>query len=151
MPGWKAGTKINYDDANLTFEVAEKPHSRFARHGNDLAVVCSCGWFSLLLGGSKHSVMTLDGRQVDVAVPPRRLVHRTAREGFSYKEKDAIGQRVARKGDLVVYLFACWPELLEQAKGWMGTVATVGAVWLFFINPTAALVLFMGYRFLMNQ
>ena len=85
LPGWKAGTKINYDDANLTFEVAEKPHSRFARHGNDLAVVCSCGWFSLLLGGSKHSVTTLDGRQVDVAVPPRRLVHRTAREGFSYK------------------------------------------------------------------
>ena len=23
QPGWKAGTKINYDDANLTFEVAE--------------------------------------------------------------------------------------------------------------------------------
>ena len=51
----------------------------------------------------------------------------------------------------MVYLFACWPELLEQTKGWMGTAATVGAVWLFFINPTAALVLFMGYRFLMNQ
>ena len=35
--------------------------------------------------------------------------------------------------------------------GHPGTAATVGAVWLFFINPTAALVLFMGYRFLMNQ
>ena len=35
--------------------------------------------------------------------------------------------------------------------GHPGTAATVGAVWLFFINPTAALFLFMGYRFLMNQ
>ena len=24
MPGWKAGTKINYDDANLTFEVSSE-------------------------------------------------------------------------------------------------------------------------------
>jgi len=31
-----------------------------------------------------------------------------------------------------------------------GIVATVGAVWLFFSNPAAVLVLFMGYRFL-NQ
>ena len=53
--------------------MAEKPHSLFARHGNDLVVVCSCGWFSLLLGGSKHSVTTLDGRQVDVAAP--KLAH----------------------------------------------------------------------------
>ena len=43
--------------------------------------------------------------------------------GFATQEKDAVGQRVARKGDLVVYLFACWPELLEQAKGWMGSAA----------------------------
>ena len=42
--------------------------------------------------------------------------------------------------------FANWPSY-----GHPGTAATVGAVWLFFINPTAALVLFMGYRFLMNQ
>jgi len=71
-----------------------------------------------------------------------------AREGFPYKEKDAIGQRVARRGDLVVYLFVCWPELLEQAKGWLGTAATVGAVWFFFSNPVAAAVLFMGYSYL---
>ena len=43
--------------------------------------------------------------------------------GSATQEKDAVGQRVARKGDLVVYLFACWPELLEQAKGWMGSAA----------------------------
>ena len=24
LPGWKAGTKINYDDANLTFEVSKQ-------------------------------------------------------------------------------------------------------------------------------
>ena len=83
-----------------------------------------------------------------MAIPPRRLVHRMAREGFPYKEKDAIGQRVARRGDLVVYLFVCWPELLEQAKGWLGTAATVGAVWFFFSNPVAAAVLFMGYSYL---
>jgi len=150
-PGWKAGTKINYDDAHVTFELAEKPHSRFARHGNHLCAVCSCGALSLLVRGSQHTLTTLDGRRISVAVPPRRLLARVPREGFAYKEKDAIGQRVARKGDLVVYLFACWPELLEQAKGWMGTVATVCAVWLFFVNPTAALLLFMGYRFLTSQ
>ena len=70
-----------------------------------------------------------------MAIPPRRLVHRTAREGFPYKEKDALGQRVARRGELLVYLFVCWPELLEQAKGWLGTAATVGALWFFFLSP----------------
>ena len=55
---------------------------------------------------------------------------------------------MARRGDLVVYLFVCWPELLEQAKGWLGTAATVGAVWFFFSNPVAAAVLFMGYSYL---
>ena len=30
-----------------------------------------------------------------------------------------------------------------------GTAAAVGAVWLFFSNPTLALFLFVGYRFLM--
>ena len=43
---------------------------------------------------------------MDVAVPPRRLIHRVEREGFAYKEKDALGQRVARKGELVAYLLA---------------------------------------------
>ena len=70
-----------------------------------------------------------------MAIPPRRLVHRTAREGFPYKEKGALGQRVARRGELLVYLFVCWPELLEQAKGWLGTAATVGALWFFFLSP----------------
>ena len=35
-----------------------------------------------------------------------------------------------------------------QAKGWLGTAATVGAVWFFFSNPVAAAVLFMGYSYL---
>ena len=73
--------------------------------------------------------------QVDVAVPPRRLVHRMAREGFPYKEKDATGQRTARKGDLIVYLFCSWPELQAQAAQWLRMLATVGAVYLFFVNP----------------
>ena len=49
---------------------------------------------------------------------PCRLRARVASEGFAYKEKDAAGERQARKGDLVVYLFACWPELIEQVVTW---------------------------------
>jgi hypothetical protein len=30
MPGWKAGTKINYDDANLTFEVSRSLVSKWS-------------------------------------------------------------------------------------------------------------------------
>ena len=40
--------------------------------------------------------------------------------GSATQEKDAVGQRVARKGDLVVYLFACWPEPRSREKSRSG-------------------------------
>ena len=70
------------------------------------------------------------------------------REGFPYKEKDAVGQRIARKGELVVYLFACWPELQSQGKSWAQTLGMMVAVWAFFTNPTACMMVFALYRFL---
>ena len=101
----------------------------------------------MLLRGSEQTIRTLDGRRLAVALPPRQLSARLPREGFPYKEKDATGQRTARKGDLIVYLFCRWPELQAQAAQWLRMLATVGAVYLFFVNPTAVLMIFALYRF----
>ena len=146
MPGWKAGTKINYEDAGVSFEVAEKSHGTFTRVANDLSVVVHCDAIAFGLRGSEHTIRTLDGRRLKVEMPPRRLWVTVPREGFPYKEKDAIGQRTARKGDLVVYLFACWPELQTKGADWARTAALCLALWVFFVNPTLLMMVFFIYR-----
>ena len=41
--GWKAGTKLSFNEDGVAFEVAEKEHSEFARQGNDLVWVATPG------------------------------------------------------------------------------------------------------------
>mmetsp|Transcript_48516 Transcript_48516/g.126782 ORF Transcript_48516/g.126782 Transcript_48516/m.126782 type:complete len:361 (+) Transcript_48516:78-1160(+) len=130
QPGWKAwdgskGTKISYEDQGVQFLVREQKHERFERYGNDLASVVSCGPLELLLRGSQHEVQTLDRRRVLVRLPPFALSARVPLEGMPYKESDAQGQKQTRKGELVVYLFVCWPELLTQMKSWGSTLGMV--------------------------
>ena len=92
QPGWKAGTKIGFDDAGVRFEVAQQDHAVFSRIGNDLTCVCYCGPLELLARGSRHEIKTLDRRRVTVHVPALSLSARVSGEGMPYKEKDALGQ-----------------------------------------------------------
>ena len=130
------------------FEVTEKEHAIFTRHGNDLACICHCGVLELLARGSHHTITTLNQRRISVHVPALALHTRVPLEGMPYKEQDALGHRVSRKGDLVVYLFFSWPDVLAQAKAWGRTIGMVAMLWLFLSNPTLCIMLFGMLQFL---
>ena len=50
QPGWKAGTKLNFEEDRVGFELAEKEHAVFQRLGNDLTTVANPGLLSILMG-----------------------------------------------------------------------------------------------------
>ena len=95
-----------------------------------------------------HEIRHLDGRRLAVRVPPLRLSATVRLEGMPYKETDATGQRQQRKGDLVVYLWLCWPEMYSQMKQWGRTLGMIAAFWLFLTNPMLCMILFGMYNFL---
>ncbi|KAF7374717.1 DnaJ-domain-containing protein [Mycena sanguinolenta] len=66
QPGWKSGTK------DLVFVVEEKPHETFTRDGNDLVCTLRLPLLDALTGsaGSKRVVEALDGRKLQITVPP---------------------------------------------------------------------------------
>jgi len=148
--GWKAGTKINFDEARVTFEIAEVAHARFRRDGNDLHTVCECGALQLamsLLRGSRHTLDTLDRRTVAAVFAPFALSARAlAGEGMPFRETDALGQRVQRKGDLHVHLLADWPATLAAAGGWARTLGYIFMAYLFLTNPMLAIMAYFMYQ-----
>ena len=38
QPGWKAGTKLKFEDDGVAFEVTQAEHQTFSRRGNDLHI-----------------------------------------------------------------------------------------------------------------
>ncbi|MBW0540093.1 hypothetical protein O181_079808 [Austropuccinia psidii MF-1] len=83
-PGWKAGTKIKFpgmgnEDRSgragaIVFEVAEKPHPRFVREGDDLVCTESISLVEALAGVSstslhRRNVQHLDGRRIEFKIP----------------------------------------------------------------------------------
>ena len=58
---------------------------------------------------------------------------------------------MARRGDLVVYLFACWPELQSQLSQWGRIVATIGCIWAVLEHPMLCLGLYVAYRYIKGQ
>ncbi|KAK4784266.1 hypothetical protein SAY86_018634 [Trapa natans] len=75
QPGWKKDTKIIFPEKgnhepgaippDLIFVVDEKPHPVFKREGNDLLVVQTLSLLEALTGKT-HSIITLDGRVLNV-------------------------------------------------------------------------------------
>lgn len=76
-PGWKKGTKITFPDkgneqpnqlpADLVFVIDEKPHDVYKRDSNDLIVNHKVS-LAEALGGTSVSLITLDGRDLNIAV-----------------------------------------------------------------------------------
>jgi hypothetical protein len=81
-PGWKAGTKINFDE-RVSFVIVEQAHPRFVRAGDDLTLWCHVRVTDLLTG-SRQSVQTLDGRTITAEFGPlqRVVVSATATDGW---------------------------------------------------------------------
>ena len=122
-PGWKVGTKITFRGVgdqeesggvqDLQFIVAEKPHDRFRRDGDDL--ICTldldlkealCGW--------QRTVTTIDGKQVGVSSggptgPGWREVY--PHLGM-VKGKSKTGER----GDMIVEVKVKFPSSLTLAQ-----------------------------------
>ncbi|KAK3048936.1 Molecular chaperone (DnaJ super) [Extremus antarcticus] len=74
-PGWKAGTKIKFQDMgdqveggvqDLHFVLKEKPHPLFTRDGDDIKHTVEIPLKEALTGW-KRTVQTIDGKQVNVS------------------------------------------------------------------------------------
>jgi len=150
QPGWKPGTKLRFDNDGVVFELAQQEHERFTRVGNDLCTVAYPSPISLLTGCT-HDVQMLNGQTQRVAFD--RFVLRVTVEGkgMPYKETDAVGTRVTRKGDLVVYLYANWSELRASASSWGRTVMYIGGAWLFMTNTSMFLTMMFIYSVIRQQ
>ena len=105
-PGWKAGTKVTYEEHGVCFQIAQAEHSVFTRTGNDL----SCAVFPTsplsLLRGEAQELRTLDGRSITVNFGAGAFRAVVQGEGMPYKDN---GMR--RKGELTVYWLANWDTM----------------------------------------
>ncbi|KAF6265221.1 hypothetical protein COO60DRAFT_1697828 [Scenedesmus sp. NREL 46B-D3] len=121
--GWKPGTKITYagmgdrepgrpaDD--LVFVVAEKPHPRFTREGNDLHTSVHLTLLQALEGGSAQ-VEALDGRSIAVPLGPGPV-----QPGTKLVVKGQgmpVSKQAGQKGDLMVTVKVQLPQLTQQQK-----------------------------------
>jgi len=150
QPGWKAGTKLSFADDGIAFELVEKAHSFFVRQGNDLECVAFPGPFAIVTG-STQDIKTLDGRRLSVSLPPFSLMTSVEREGMPFKETDALGTRVMRKGKLVVYLYFNWSELRGSIASWARTLMYIGGAYLFLTNTSAFFTMMMLYSFIRGR
>ena len=88
-----------------------------------------------------------DRRTVAAVFAPFALSARAlAGEGMPFRETDALGQRVQRKGDLHVHLLADWPATLAAAGGWVRTLGYIFMAYLFLTNPMLAIMAYFMYQ-----
>jgi DnaJ family protein B protein 4 len=127
QPGWKEGTKIRFPRAgnettdgsspDLVFVVEDKPHARFTRSGNDLIAKVEIPLVEALTNesGSKKQLEHLDGRKLQVQVPPGVVKPgqetRIGGEGMPIRGKGATG-----KGNLLVRWDVKFPDRLTPAQ-----------------------------------
>jgi DnaJ family protein B protein 4 len=127
QPGWKEGTKIRFPRAgnetahgsspDLVFAVEDKPHPRFSRSGNDLIVRVEVPLVEALTNesGSEKQVEYLDGRKLQVLVPPGVVrpgqETKITGEGMPIRGKGATG-----KGDLLVQWDVKFPDRLTPEQ-----------------------------------
>ena len=118
-PGWKKGTAVTFDSesdevpgggvpADIQFVIAEKPHERFLREGNDLVLRVRLSLAEALCG-TRMDVPALDGRTLSLAVPEvitPGYEKRIKGEGMPLSK--APGQR----GDLLLRFDVAFPSYM---------------------------------------
>lgn len=124
-PGWKKGTKITFPEkgneqpnvipSDLVFVIDEKPHSTFARDGNDLVVTQKISLAEALAGYTVH-LTTLDGRSLTI---PINGVIQPNYEEVVPKEGMPIPKEPSRRGNLRIKFNIKFPTRLtsEQKSG----------------------------------
>ncbi|KAK4512913.1 Origin recognition complex, subunit 1 [Mucor velutinosus] len=125
-PGMKTGSKISFPsegDAlpsgkmqDLVFEIEEKPHASFIRHGDNLQTTVKLT-LKEALTGFKKSIPRLDGQTVTTVETQNRIIQ-------NGQEEILIGEgmpneETGEKGDLIVRFQVEFPESLtpEQTEG----------------------------------
>lgn len=133
LPGWKAGTKVRFPRAgnevpggeaqDLVFVVEEKPDptGKWKREGDDLFVRVDLPLVEALCGSADGGKLTkslqlLDGRRLQVAVPPGIVKPEQSSivsgEGMPVRK----GGKVERKGDLRVKWNVVFPNQLGPGQ-----------------------------------
>ncbi|XP_031274619.1 dnaJ homolog subfamily B member 4 [Pistacia vera] len=124
-PGWKKGTKITFPDkgneqpgqlpADLVFVIDEKPHDLYKRDSNDL-IVNQKVTLAEALGGTSVSLITLDGRNLSIAVTD---IISPGYELIVPKEGMPIAKERGNRGDLRIIFEVKFPTRLtpEQRAG----------------------------------
>eukprot|EP00487_Bulimina_marginata_P011215 TRINITY_DN670_c0_g1_i1.p1 TRINITY_DN670_c0_g1~~TRINITY_DN670_c0_g1_i1.p1 ORF type:complete len:187 (+),score=23.43 TRINITY_DN670_c0_g1_i1:447-1007(+) len=100
--GWKAGTKITFQNegdelpgiipSDIQFIVAEKPHHRFERNGNDLIFKQDITLKQALLASFIVKVKSLDNRILQIAVNKivnPQYIHKVKGEGMPISKTNA--------------------------------------------------------------
>ncbi|KAJ7928823.1 hypothetical protein B0H13DRAFT_2228810 [Mycena leptocephala] len=127
QPGWKSGTKVRFPHAgndqpdgepqDLVFVVEEKPHEVFIRDGNDLTCRVQISLLDALTGtGGKKIVEALDGRKLQITVPPGVVKPgqqtTVAGEGMPIRKDGSV----KKKGDLIVKWEVVFPDRITPAQ-----------------------------------
>ncbi len=120
-PGWKKGTAVTFDSesdevpgevpADIQFVVAEKPHERFVRDGNDLVMAVKLPLAEALCG-VRMEVPALDGRTLSLAVPE------VVTPGYEKRIKGEgmpISKLPGQKGDLLIRFEVVFPAVVRES------------------------------------
>ncbi|KAK4337191.1 hypothetical protein RND71_043290 [Anisodus tanguticus] len=119
-PGWKAGTKITYNNegdrrpdsipADVIFTIKDKPHPLFKREGEDIVYTANISLKSALCG-TNIVVKNLEGKLFDLKlqqVTPS-TIKRIPGEGLPYVKDPS------KRGDLLVKFNIKFPENLSKS------------------------------------
>jgi DnaJ family protein B protein 4 len=120
-PGWKKGTAVTFEcesdevpgeiPADIQFVVAEKPHERFVREGNDLVMAMKLPLAEALCG-VRIEIAALDGRTLSLAVPE------VITPGYEKRVKGEgmpISKSPGQKGDLLIRFQVEFPALVRES------------------------------------
>jgi len=120
--GWKAGTKVTFENegdqapgvipADIVFVIAEKPHPRFAREGNDLVFRPRVSLLQALTECTV-SVRTLDDRVLSL---PCNEVLAPGYERRVRGEGMPVSKSPGSRGDLVLRFDVAFPAHVAEDK-----------------------------------
>jgi len=121
-PGWKAGTKIKFqnegdemphgENQDLEFVISQKPHSTFQREGDDL--ICNLNiTLAEALTGFEKSITSLGNRQIPIA---RKSVTQPGEEIRIPNEGMPISKMPGKKGNLVVRCQVRFPNQITRQQ-----------------------------------
>lgn len=126
--GWKDGTKITFENegdespgiipADIVFTLQTKPHERFERVDDDLIQTITISLYEALCG-AKVSVLTLDGRTVNL-----ELNHVTPDTVKILPGEGMVNAKKKTKGDMRIKFKIVFPELNDMERQQIGSILT---------------------------